>query len=63
MDDRQRSERVQQLAHQIWEAEGRPDGQAQRHWQMAERLVAAEIAAARMSDDERGTTEDSDGHP
>lgn len=26
---------LQELAYQIWEAEGRPFGQAERHWQMA----------------------------
>ena len=26
---------LQELAYQIWEAEGRPLGQAERHWQMA----------------------------
>jgi len=47
MDDAQRQQRTQELARQIWEAEGRPDGQADRHWRMAEQLVAAEIEAAR----------------
>ncbi|WP_099603772.1 DUF2934 domain-containing protein [Stenotrophomonas maltophilia] len=55
MDSRERRQRIEALAHQIWEAEGRPDDQ-QRHWHMAERLVEAEIAAAR---DEEGT----DGQP
>lgn len=36
---------VRELAHSIWEAEGRPDGQAQRHWDMAERLVDAQEQA------------------
>ena len=47
MDSRERRQRIEALAHQIWEAEGRPDDQQQRHWHMAERLVEAEIAAAR----------------
>ncbi|WP_129135047.1 DUF2934 domain-containing protein [Luteimonas sp. YGD11-2] len=46
MDPDTRRARVEQLAREIWEAEGRPDGQAERHWGMAERLVDAEIAAA-----------------
>ncbi|MEN5366129.1 DUF2934 domain-containing protein [Stenotrophomonas sp. TWI273] len=46
MDDVQKQYRTQELARQIWEAEGRPDGQADRHWRMAEQLVAAEIEAA-----------------
>lgn len=34
--------RVRQLAYRIWEAEGRPEGQEQRHWEMALKIVAAE---------------------
>lgn len=41
-DDEQR---VRQLAYRIWESEGRPDGQEQRHWDMAWKIVAAERAA------------------
>lgn len=50
MDEATRTARIQQLAHEIWEAEGRPDGQATRHWAMAERLVAAEMDAAAQDD-------------
>lgn len=46
MDPKQREARIQELAREIWEVEGRPDGQQLRHWGMAERLVDAEIAAA-----------------
>ncbi|MBD8643245.1 DUF2934 domain-containing protein [Stenotrophomonas sp. CFBP 13724] len=46
MDAEERKRRTAALAHQIWEAEGRPDGQQLRHWQMAERLVLADIEAA-----------------
>jgi hypothetical protein len=42
-----RRQRVTQLAHEIWEAEGRPEGQSLRHWGMAERLVEAEDRYAR----------------
>jgi hypothetical protein len=45
MDPIARKHRIEQLAHEIWEAEGRPDGQSARHWAMAERLVDAEIRA------------------
>ncbi|MGQ4879731.1 DUF2934 domain-containing protein [Billgrantia sp. LNSP4103-1] len=37
-------ERVRNLAYQIWESEGRPEGQQQRHWDMALQIVAAEEA-------------------
>ncbi|MDV3468602.1 DUF2934 domain-containing protein [Stenotrophomonas sp. C3(2023)] len=46
MDEEQRRRRTEELAHQIWEAEGKPEGQQQRHWLMAERLVKAELADA-----------------
>ena len=35
-------ERVRQLAYSIWEAEGRPEGQQQQHWDRALKIVAAE---------------------
>lgn len=34
--------RVREFAHQIWESEGRPEGQAGRHWEMACKLAATE---------------------
>jgi hypothetical protein len=30
-----REDRIRQRAHELWEAEGRPDGQADRHWSRA----------------------------
>lgn len=48
MDDSQRNARTAALAQQIWEAEGRPDGQAARHWKMAQRLVQADLDAQRV---------------
>ncbi len=41
MSQSEREQRIAELAHRIWETEGRPDGQAQRHWAMAERLIEA----------------------
>ena len=35
--------RVRNLAHKIWESEGRPEGQEQRHWDMALEIVTAEL--------------------
>src|SRR5690606_35641796 len=32
-------QRTRELAYQIWESEGRPEGQEQRHWEMATRLL------------------------
>lgn len=37
-----REERIRQHAYRIWQEEGTPDGQARRHWEMAEELVAQE---------------------
>ncbi|GHC29533.1 hypothetical protein GCM10010082_24140 [Kushneria pakistanensis] len=34
--------RIRLLAYRLWEAEDCPEGQAERHWNMACRLVAAE---------------------
>ncbi len=54
MDAAQREARIRQLAREIWEAEGRPDGQEVRHWAMAERLVDAEIHAEAQDGADRG---------
>ncbi len=35
-------ERIRQLAYQIWESEGRPDGQTDKHWTMARKLAESE---------------------
>lgn len=40
-NDTARDERIRVMAHRIWESEGRPPGQQERHWKMAERLVDA----------------------
>lgn len=50
MNDSDRLARVRELAREIWEAEGRPDGAELRHWAMAERLVEAEIRSAEEDD-------------
>lgn len=34
--------RIKELAYQIWESEGRPHGQSERHWEMARKLAASE---------------------
>lgn len=60
VDEAGRKARIGALAHQIWEAEGRPDGQEQRHWHMAERLVQAEMTVLprerRMEEEPLGGT-------
>ena len=37
-------QRVREFAYQIWESEGRPAGQQERHWAMARKLAEAEAA-------------------
>ena len=39
-----REERVGQLAFQIWEEEGRPDGKSEEHWYLACLIVDGEAA-------------------
>ena len=29
---------ISELAYQIWESEGRPEGESERHWEMAVKL-------------------------
>ena len=37
--------RIRELAYQIWESEGKPEGQEARHWEMACKLAEAEALA------------------
>lgn len=48
----QRHARISEIAHSIWESEGRPVGQETRHWLMAEKLVLAEERHASQRGDE-----------
>jgi hypothetical protein len=41
-----RTERIRQRAHEIWEREGRPEGRAQEHWYKAVQDVEAEGSEA-----------------
>ena len=40
---------IREFAYQIWESEGRPDGQEQRHWEMAHKLAQAQALAPSRS--------------
>lgn len=45
---------IRQLAQAIWETEGKPDGQEERHWDMATRLAeSAAMAPARSGNKHR----------
>lgn len=37
--------RIREFAYQIWESEGQPSGQDERHWEMARKLAEAEALA------------------
>lgn len=37
---REDESRIRQKAHEIWQAEGCPEGSSDRHWQMARELIA-----------------------
>lgn len=41
--------RVREFAYQIWESEGKPEGQDARHWEMARKLAEAEALAPSKS--------------
>ena len=38
-----RDERIADIAHKIWEEEGRPEGMADEHWARAMAIVDAEV--------------------
>ena len=52
---------VQELAYYLWLSEGKPDGQDERHWQMASKLAAEEAAnvpkRSKDPSEAKGTTE------
>ncbi|UCJ15974.1 DUF2934 domain-containing protein [Pseudomonas sp. MM211] len=57
-----KEERIREFAYQIWESEGKPSGQAKRHWEMATKLADAEQTPAkattkRVSKPKAATTE------
>ncbi|WP_353232190.1 DUF2934 domain-containing protein [Pseudomonas helleri] len=37
--------RIREFAYQIWESEGQPQGEQERHWEMAHKLAQAEALA------------------
>jgi hypothetical protein len=41
-----RESRIRERAHRIWESEGRPDHQGERHWKAAEQAIDEEDRAA-----------------
>jgi len=45
-----REQRVREIAHRLWEQEGRPSDQDQRHWATAERIYDERARAASEAD-------------
>ena len=49
MADGAQEEKVRERAYAIWEREGRPEGQAERHWAQVEEELRAEERGADAS--------------
>lgn len=47
--------RIREFAYQIWESEGKPEGQEKRHWEMARKLAEAEALAPGKSSKSTGS--------
>ena len=47
-----RDNRIREIAYLIWESEGRPPDQADRHWKMAESWVAEEESERKEAEGE-----------
>lgn len=45
-----REAQIRQKAHDIWVAEGKPSGQAERHWKMAEDNLDRPLPVERAQD-------------
>ena len=45
-----REHRVREIAHRLWEEEGRPSDQEKRHWATAERMFDAQDTGVAGSD-------------
>ncbi|MCF4998923.1 DUF2934 domain-containing protein [Pseudomonas syringae] len=50
--------RIREFAYQIWESEGQPEGQEERHWAMARKLAEAEALAPKKSPKATGSKAD-----
>ena len=45
---------IREFAYQIWESEGRPEGQEARHWDMAHKLAQAQALAPSKAEPRAG---------
>lgn len=53
--------RIRDFAYQIWESEGKPHGQEERHWEMARKLAEAEALSPNKKDLKKTTKPKLDG--
>jgi hypothetical protein len=59
--DTGKEERIRTRAHEIWEREGRPEGDHERHWQQAMREIEEEDAVGQTGPAESGLDADLGG--
>jgi hypothetical protein len=48
VDDREVEQRIREAAYRMWEAEGRPEGRATAHWDLARVLIGLEDSKPSM---------------
>jgi hypothetical protein len=48
-----RRQQISERAYAIWEREGRPEGQAERYWHMAEAEIAREMSEPAAAGDKK----------
>lgn len=53
--DSKKEERIETRAHEIWEREGRPEGEHERHWHQAAREIEEEDASSHTGATEPGS--------
>ena len=56
-------ERIREMAYYLWEQEGRPENQADRHWAAAVAIVEAQDSAHENSNSGEMTEDSGDGKP
>jgi hypothetical protein len=47
-----REQRLREIAHRIWEEEGRPSGEDERHWEMAKEILRNESSEGEDDDED-----------
>ena len=55
--------RIEELAHQIWEEQGRPDGRHEDHWSEAERRLSSGADTSRTDAPDPAEAHDTPGRP